>query len=65
MAPPQPDYTFFDFLDPTLCKKTISRLTKQIIQLYDVLLEFFRVNAEMEVYTNLPYLHQDSDTLDE
>ncbi len=66
MAPPQPAYTWDDFnLDPTLCKKTISRLTKQIIQLYDVLLEFFRVNAEMEVYTNLPYLHQDYDNLDE
>ncbi len=66
MAPPQPAYTWDDFnLDPTLCKKTISRLTNQIIQLYDVLLEFFRVNAEMEVRTNLADLHQDYDNLDE
>ena len=45
-----PTYTFQTFANsPKLCKKAISRLTEQIVQLYDVILEYFQVTAENEV----------------
>lgn len=55
-----------DFIENSeICKTSISRLIKQIVQLYDVILEFFRVNAENEVRVALSELPQKYDALDE
>ena len=62
---PSPEKKRFVFASKEYCKISISLLIKHIVRLYNVILEFFRANAENEVRVALSELPQKYDRLDE